>query len=511
MAEGVVTPYSGVAPFFSASPGWVPAIEQERISAYAVYEQIYWNNPETFALVVRGTDAKPVYVPSAKVIIEATNRYVGKGISWSCLPGLGSDSDQANAQAAFDALFARERFVSTFNGNKRFSLIRGDMVFHVIGNLTKAPGSRIKIKAVDPASYFPVYASDLGPDYAALDPDTIVKVHIAETFTDVAGKAWVRRQTYERMFGPDGSATGIQSSLGLFETDPEKWFGKGNPLIAQSAAVQEVAPFMLPPDITTIPVYHVPNFNEPGNPYGASELRGIERVIAALNQTMSDEDLTLALDGIGVYATEGGAPVDENGDDTDWIIGPGRVIENAINFRRVEGVRSVQPFGDHIDRLMEFAKQANGVPDIAVGKVDAQVAESGVALQLQLGPMLAKVEEKNQGISDVLNQMFYDLCLMWFPAYESLRFGEAIMQVHFGDPVPQNRKAVIDEVVALMAGDPPVISVQTGREMLADRLGMVFPEDEAARIAAENGGAADPQGARIASELNAGSSGSTGN
>lgn len=483
MAEGVFTPYSSLSRFFGTLPGWVPPEDQERIESYAIYEQIYWNQPETFSLVVRGTDTKPVYVPSGRIIVDTTNRYVGSKLKIVPDPLLGSDNDRSLLMQWWSTFLRRERFLAQYNSAKRYGIIRGDWLFHVYADPAKPAGSRVSIKAIDPASYFPVFADD--------NLDKIIRVHIAEEFLHSDGKTYVKRQTYDK-----DPVTGlIISSSGLFEVD--KWFNEG-----QAASIVLRPPVVLDPRITQIPVYHIKNFEEPQNPFGSSELRGIETVIAAVNQTVSDEDLTLALDGIGVYATDGGGPVDDLGNPSDWVIGPGRVIENAANFRRVSGAGNIQPYSAHIDTLMGFLKEASGTPDAAIGKVDVSVAESGISLLLQLGPMLAKAEEKDQLIVDTLTQLFYDISTMWFPVYEGANFNGATMIPVLGDKLPTNRQAVIDEIVALMATDPPLISAETGRRMLVDRLG--YQIDLAAEAAAVEGQgvaeSADPVGDRLVAE-----------
>jgi hypothetical protein len=51
----------------------------------------------------------------------------------------------------------------------------------------------------------------------------------------------------------------------------------------------------LPQPIDQLPIYWIQNRQQTGTPYGSSELRGLERVILALNQTISDEEMALAL------------------------------------------------------------------------------------------------------------------------------------------------------------------------------------------------------------------------
>lgn len=126
--------------------------------------------------------------------------------------------------------------------------------------------------------------------------------------------------------------------------------------------------------------------------------------------------------------------------------------------------------------------------------------------------MLGKAAEKDQIIVDVLGQMSFNLSTMWFPAYEQLNFGEAqlIPYLNEEDKLPTNRTAVITEVTTMMMTDPPLLSATTGREILSKELGVPFASDELTRIIQETAAklaltmpdpaAADPQGARLATE-----------
>ena len=53
-ASELMTPYSTVAPYFGAPPTWLTEMDAQRIMSYQIYEQIYWNVPETFVLQQRG-------------------------------------------------------------------------------------------------------------------------------------------------------------------------------------------------------------------------------------------------------------------------------------------------------------------------------------------------------------------------------------------------------------------------------------------------------------------------
>lgn len=480
---GLTTPYSTVSPMLGPLPAWVPVLEQERVASYLVYEDIYWNNPDTFKLTARGSEDNPIYVPTGRTIVDTTNRYVGAGFNFMVDPTVGTPEQQAVAVREFTRLFRREKMLSKYAMNKRFGLIRGDWLWHIIADPNKLPGTRISIRAINPGSWFPVYRDN--------DLDVLWKIHLAEVFVYPDDtKEFVKRLTYERL---DNGL--IQRSEAIFEM--KGWQSATSPVEIT------LAPEVLDPRITAFPVYHVKNFEEPQNPYGSSELRGLERIMAAVNQAVSDQDIALALQGLGLYACDGAGPVDEDGNDVPWTLGPGEVVENAPGFKRVDGIGSVQPSVDHIGMLVAFMKEAAATPDAAIGKVDVQVAESGVALLLQLGPMLAKAIEKDQEIIDVHTQMFHDL-KTWFAVYEAIQFLDVDVLPVLGDKLPQNKDKQVEQILNMVAAK--VMSAQTARIRLK-QLGYDFASNEAAVIAQETALTAeaetpvDPLAARVAAEL----------
>lgn len=462
-------PYSSAQALFLAQPDWMPEADARRVAAYGVYEAIYRNVPETFRLVFRGAENQAIYVPNARTICDTTNRYIATGMGFVIDPDVSTPADQELFRSALTALFNREKFHSKFNTLKKWGIIRGDALFHVTANPAKAPGTRLKITTIDPAAYFPVTHPD--------DPDRIIGVHIVEQIVD-GDETRIKRQTYKRGADPlnnDGSDTTIYSSSAIF--DPEEWLNfDANPI---RTLIDE---FPLPAQITAIPVYHFKNIEGDGDPFGTSELQGFERIMTAVNQAVSDEELALALEGLGLYHTDAGPPKDENGNTVNWRLGPGRVVEHppGTNFQRVSGISSVTPYQDHLSFLIQSIREASATPDVAIGKVDVSVAESGISLKMQMGPMLAKAAERDQTIGDTLTQMWYDL-KGWFAAYEGL-VTEAYAYPTFGDKLPSDDAAEITRILAMVTAG--VASAEWARNELA-KYGYVFPDDEAATITTE--------------------------
>lgn len=477
------------------------ADDQERIRAYQFYEDAYHNRPETFQITMRGEDEeqKAIYLPSARIIIEATNRFLAVQYTFLLEPGDGS-GPHTEARRMLGNLWKRERMATKFNNQRRYGLVRGDAMFHVTADDTKEEGKRISIHELDPSSYFPV----MDPNNA----ERVIGCHIVDTIQDPReaedrSKRVARRQTYRKVLGEDGNATGkITSELALFE------LGKWDDRTGKSDDIEQVQvlrpEFELPDPISEIPVYHWRNNLIPGGTFGNSEVSGIERLMAAMNQSMTDEDATLVMQGLGMYTTNAGAPQNADGTPGEWEVGPGVIIETGEgqSFSRVTGVSSVAPMQDHINLMHERANQSAGVPEIAAGSVEVGLAESGIALRLQLLPILAKNAEKESEMLTVMDHMLYDLMNMWFSAYESKDFSMVDVASSVGEPIPPNREHKIQEIMLLFTSG--LITIKMAQAELA-KFGYNFADgdekqalaDAAAMAAAKSG---DPFSNRYGAE-----------
>lgn len=489
------TPYSTARRLGGTLPTGYREEDAERIQAYTLYEQMYWNAPETYSLIDRGSDSDPIYLPAAKTIVEACNRFLAVDFDYVVDPVSGTPADRVAVQQMLRQLFVRESFYSKFTTQKRYGLIRGDAVWHITADPSKPPSKRISLHEVSPASYFPIYDPDL--------PDRIIGVHLADEHVDEETESTVvmRRQTYRK----DPVSGTITTELAYFELG--KWDDRlfeGNKPPEVKLVRQIVPPTPLPPDITQIPVYHIKNIRTP-DLFGSSELRGLERVAAALNQGITDEELSLALSGLGMYVTTAGPPRDENDNEVDWQLGPGRVVEIGPDdtWNRVQGITSVAPYQEHIALLDKWMKASLGIGEIAAGSVDVKVASSGIALRLQMQPILSSNAEKEVNMLSVYDHMMYDLVNMWFPAYEGLSSNGVIVGTVVGDPIPVDTQNKIDELIKLVTAQ--LVSAEWARTQLA-KLGYDIPADQGNAILEEQTAIAmalgtDPFTERIRSEI----------
>lgn len=477
-------PYSSAAPFFGAVPNWVlNKDDQDRLRAYEVYQKMYWTEPGSFLLQKRGEDTREVQIPSFRKMVEATNQFLAVDFDYTFDPEKGTDGDRKKYKDFLDKLFSRENFWGTRGSVKRNMLKLGDAFIHITGDDTKEAGRRISIEEVQAENVFWIH-----------NGERLVGVHLAERIKDPRDadgiKRIVKRQTYRKQFSePDEEGRvvleGITTELGFYELDA--WDDR-----VESVELKTVVHSTLKPrpasileDIMSLPVYHYDNIKWGRHPYGISEMRGMESAISAVNQSLTDEDLTLVMQGLGVYWTNAGPPEDAEGNETALEIGPGVVLEvpDGNSVGRLNGVGSVAPMIDHMRFILEEGGAALGVSGAAAGKVDVQVAESGISLYLQLGPMIAKNAEKELNILGKDNQLGYDLLNYWLPAYEE-DFGgpgadSAPVTIKFivGDAIPVNRVAVYEEIIAL--SDANLILTEMAVDVLTRKLGYEFPENAA--------------------------------
>jgi hypothetical protein len=487
-------------------PTWVTDAEDKaRVAAYDGYDNMFENNAGTFKVAMRGTDDKPVYIPSARKIVETTVRYLGKGWAFT-VASLAADNATATADVAgitiaLNQLTIREEFATKLTSLKRNLLKRGDALFHISANLARPAGQRISIREIHARTFFRI----ANPT----DEQVTDGCYIADLILADDGRTQiVRRMSYR--YNENGT---VQAQLGFFETNgwDDRWVG--HPAIKPVATpAAYIAPafaalltgITLPASVTQIPVYHFRNRRDETEPFGTSQISGVEMLIAAVNQTASDEDVTLALQGLGCYVTDAESPIDpDTGEETDWVISPGSVLEvrAGSTFTRISGVGTVVPFQDHLGYLDTGIKEATGLSNTAIGQVDAAVVASGVALRLDMAPILAQNEETETELLGRLDQLFFDLLTMWLPLEGvSVPQGLTILNT-FNDPLPIDRPATVAEITTLVAAGLMsrefaigYIGAKLGYQFPADMLQQVETEQDtvAARLYAEMAGAAIP-------------------
>lgn len=507
-----------------------------RLKAYELWEDMYANRPEDHLTVqLRGEDEDSVeiYLPSAKKCIEAVNRFLAVDFDWTLDPEEGEETDNedgavnAAVESAMANLFKRQDIAIKFNNMKRYMLVKGDALFHVHAHGWERAGRRIQVDELKPEHYFPIEDPVTGISLGCHIVDVIRNPRNSARTKGETDDFIVRRQTYRFLVDDKGLPTPqavdetgdgggiVTSELGLYSI--AMWDDRNDDNeIHLIEELQQAT--LLHPSIDQIPVYHWRNSPPPNSSFGISELAGLESLVIAMNQAASDEDLVLITQGLGVYWTDAAAPTDENGDEIPWEIGPGSVVRVGVggNFGRVTGVSSVAPYHDHIKLLDENMQQGMGVPDIAIGMVDTAQAESGIALQLKFGPLLAKCKEKEQVLEDITDCFLEDL-LKWLQVYEGVGTQGAVVTCTFGDPMPRNKAEELKNVLDIWTQCASALPISWLYEQLNDIMGYELDENadfdqaiEDAKKIAESAMPADPFGQQMGDEQGFGEGGLQG-
>lgn len=488
---GEITPYQTAMPFATGLAGWLDQYEAQRIASYTVYDSMYKNSDGNTEAMLRGSVDLPIYVPSAKGLINTMARYVGRGFGFAVDPTMGTTDEQIAAITAYNSWFDRERITTKFKMAVKECMKFGDSFWYIYADANKPEGSRVSIKTVDPAMVFPILLDE--------DPDKVVGYMIVEQVEN-GDEVVIRRQRWLKNTSPDHPNFGTPEAPVVYDRITLEIEGWNNPE-DQTIVSTEEPQMYLPKEIIQLPIYHWKNNEESSNPYGVSEISGLERLIAGINQALTDQDFTLAMQGLGMYKSDKGGPVDAAGNDIDWELGPGKVIEDET-FGRVDGVSTVAPFLEHIRYIEEKLDAIVGITDVTRGAVSAEVAESGIALSIRMSPTIDTADDKDAAIKAVFDQLLHDM-KAWFQAFEGWNFSTVRIFTQFGDKMPRNRAAELEELDNLL--DRKVISTAYYRRKLQESYGYEFDdtiiEEIAADVAMESAGAApDPYAGRLDDE-----------
>lgn len=500
-----VRQYGSAKPFYekldnNEFPNISDPFDNARAKTYALYEDLYRNNPESFQIIIRGEDdeGNEVYVGTAKTVINTTCRYLGKGFKYQL------SSDDKGLKKWLEPWWKRQAIELKHASNKRWGLVRGDELWFLRADSEAKEGERIELLELDPANYFPIVDE--------MDETHIKGCYIVDLVQEpgeAKGTMCARRQSYKYIDPDDENKGTIEYREDLYKLGKwdDRYSDPKDPGKDKTEHIKTLTePKRLPEEIDHLPVYHIKPYSDQNAVFGTSELAGSETLMVAINQSYSDEDLAMAVRGLGVWSTDSGPPTDDLGRPTEWEISPARVVERdqGTSFDLVTGVPTVEPSQSHIRYAQEAIQRATGTPEVAVGMQDVVSQISGVALKLHFDPMVARVHEMHLERTGKLDQMWHDLIHKWLPAYESISLGKTLtMTTSYEDPMPVDVDAEMERILKLW--EAKLISGKTAIKMLNERCGLELEDGEfekAVKDAEKVAKSADPFGAQMAEEKN---------
>lgn len=453
----VFTPYSGVKPLLNDGKNlWAPEIDRDRIGAYQKYEEIYWSHDAAFKLQDDSSE-RPVFLPGPRVICDSTSHFWMKGLEVN---------STGPTQEALKAFMDREEFLPKFHVAKHSGVVRGDFLLHLTADPLKPEGTRISVNSVDPGMYF--------PEFDPQNLDRILAINLVEQIMDPEkpDQVYIHRLRYRYVLV--GGLRKVTSQEAWYEV--KDWFKETRVQVKLIRNEQ-----LLPDPINTIPVYPFRNQPWQGDPFGSSEIRGYEALQQRINQSATDEDVALSLEGLGVYSTDAPPPTDDDGNELSWNIVPGRVVQtpSGAKFERVKGISSVEPFQAHIDMMVNSMYEASAT--FRAQLIDDKTAESGIALAIRFLPTLAKLDERDLFGVARLEQFFFDW-KNWHTAFEAQTLDQDITII-LGDKLPTNKSDKLNVYNNLM--DRKAVSKKWYREQVADLYGIEMPSNMDAQIEQE--------------------------
>lgn len=216
-----------------------------------------------------------------------------------------------------------------------------------------------------------------------------------------------------------------------------------------------------------IPFLIYPNLREPKKFWGVSDLPQVMQSQRELNRAMSQLSRILELSGNPIAVLEN---IEES---EDIAVKPGAVWnipEDAkaylLDLLQGGGVRM---HIEYIDLLYRTLHDVAESPRAAFGGVERDL--SGVALEIELHPMLQKVKRKRIIRTAVYNKRS-QMILRLLEQFTNVTFGENRMRLVWGPVLPQDTMRQVNNEVAL---------VQTGihsRRLAMDELGIEDPQFE---------------------------------
>lgn len=279
----------------------------------------------------------------------------------------------------------------------------------------------------------------------------------------VASRYDLSAEEVELAFGPAAPSRRAGRS-GRVEV-VEVWTAEAFELWVDGARLEEKAnPYGL------IPFVIYPNLREPKQFWGTSDIPAIRESVRELNRALSQLSMILELSGNPIAVLENVTEAQ------DIAVQPGAVWElperaRAYLLDLLQG-GGVQLHVDYVNLIYRTLHDLGETPRTAFGESRANV--SGVALNLELDPLLKKVQRKRL-IRTAAYQRRNELVLRILEQQTGVRYSPLRTRVVWGPVVARDRSQLVADERRLVAAGIH------SRRRAADELGVADPEAEFAR------------------------------
>jgi hypothetical protein len=376
----------------------------------------------------------------AKVVIDKITSYLMSGLTFAVDPVLDSATARASAQRAEQALYR------VYQANNLAQLdfeteidcaIMGDGCFKVIWD---AEAKGVKVTPPDVQGIYVWWLGD----------DTSQVWRVTSKYRLTAEETAFRYQVKPK---------------GKLATIVELWTARNFELWLDNALVERK-----PNPYGFIPFVIYPNLREPKKFWGISDLSQLMLPQRELNRAMSQLSKILELSGNPIAVLEN---VEES---EDIAVRPGAVW-NLPEDARAYLLDLLQGGGvslhiEYINLLYRILHDVSESPRSAFGSTERSL--SGVALEIELQPLLQKVNRKRLIRTAVYNQR-NRLILKLLEKYQNESFGDNHLRVVWSPVLPQDRERLVaNEQILIQNG------VHSRRRAM-DEVGVKDPEAEFAR------------------------------
>jgi hypothetical protein len=237
-----------------------------------------------------------------------------------------------------------------------------------------------------------------------------------------------------------------------------------------------------------IPFIIVPNLREPKKFWGVSDIPAIRESVRELNRAMSQLSMILELSGNPIAVLENVTEAQ------DIAVQPGAVWElpekaRAYLLDLLQG-GGVRLHADYIDLVYRTLHDLGESPRTAFG--ENRQGLSGVALQIELDPLLKKAQRKRL-IRSAAYKRRNEMILRILEQQTGVAYAPYRSRVVWGPLLPQDRSRLAEDEARLVAAGIH------SRRRAADELGVADPETEFARWLEEEreaGGSPTPREAQ---------------